>query len=230
VYTFIRDNTSHILPRKTIIERVNFRYVGVGGGNKPGCETSAAAPSCGAQFCLFKAADNTLAKFEDAGALYTTNTTFGFVDGDIAWQPANVSANMMECPDLFPLGDKWVLVGSLYKTNQWWVGTLAPTGPGGAPRFTPDRVGILDYGNGYAAKTGTTWVQQGSSRRLVFGFTGWSEPTAPTGCGRYLIMPRDLSVHGDELHVDPVPEAAVLRAPGVGAPPSPARPLRRAAT
>ena len=50
-------------------------YVGVGGGNKPGCETSALAPSCGAQFCLFKATDNTLANFTDAGALYTTNET-----------------------------------------------------------------------------------------------------------------------------------------------------------
>ena len=67
------------------------------------------------------------------------------VDSDIVWQPRNVSANMMECPDLFPLGDKWVLIGSLYKTNQWWVGTLA----GNPPRFTPDQVGILDYGNGY---------------------------------------------------------------------------------
>ena len=48
------------------------------------------------------------------------------VDNNIVWQPHNVSANMMECPDLFPLGDKYVLVGSLYKTNQWCVGTLAP--------------------------------------------------------------------------------------------------------
>ena len=72
-------------------------------------------------------------------------------------------------PDLFPLGPdgKWVLIGSLYKTNQWWVGTMA----GNPPRFTPENVGIVDYGNGYAAKTGSTWVQTGSSRRLVFGFT-----------------------------------------------------------
>ena len=116
----------------------------------------------------------------------------------------------MECPDLFPLGDKWVLVGSLYKTNQWWVGTIA----GNPPRFTPEQVGILDYGNGYAAKTGTTWVQSGDARRLVFGFTGWSEPTMPTGCGRALIIPRDLKVQGSELKISPIPETAVLRKPG----------------
>jgi hypothetical protein len=93
------------------------------------------------------------------------------VDHNIVWHPVNTSANsasssrasngtvahtlteqrprraraaVMECPDLFPLGDKWVLIGSLYQTNQWWVGTLA----GDPPRFTPERVGIVDYGNG----------------------------------------------------------------------------------
>jgi len=176
-------------------------YVGVGCGNKEE----------GAQFCLFEADDDTLANFTDRGSLYTTNVTFGEVDGNIVWQPTNVSANMMECPDLFPLGDKYVLIGSLYKTNQWWVGTLAPSGPNGAPRFTPEQVGILDYGNGYAAKTGSEWVQSGSTRRLVFGFTGWSEPTMPAGCGRALIMPRELSVDGSELVINPIAETAVLR-------------------
>ena len=46
--------------------------------------------------------------------------------------------------DRIPNPHLQVLVGSLYKTNQWWVGTLA----GDPPRFTPERVGILDYGNG----------------------------------------------------------------------------------
>lgn len=62
---------------------------------------------------------------------------------------------MMECPDLFPLGDRWVLLASLYKTNQWWVGSLT----GDPPRFTPEQVGVLDYGNGYAAKTGSAWCR-----------------------------------------------------------------------
>lgn len=172
-------------------------YVGVGCGNKEE----------GAQFCLFEAADDTLANFTDRGSLYTTNTTFGEVDGNIVWQPNNVSANMMECPDLFPLGDKWVLIGSLYKTNQWWVGTLS----GSPPRFTPERVGILDYGNGYAAKSGSTMVQGTNTRRLIFGFTGWSEPTAAPGCGRTLIMPRELGVRGSALTINPVNETQVLR-------------------
>ena len=43
------------------------RYVGVGCGNKEE----------GAQFCLFEADNDTLAKFTDRGSLYTTNVTFG---------------------------------------------------------------------------------------------------------------------------------------------------------
>jgi len=176
-------------------------YVGVGCGSK----------AEGAQFCLFEASDDTLLNFTDRGSLYTTNVTYGYVDGNIVWQPTNVSANMMECPDLFPLGDKWVLIGSLYKTNQWWVGTLS----GNPPRFTPENVGILDYGNGYAAKTGSTWVQSGQTRRLVFGFTGWQEPTMPSGCGRALIIPRELHVDDatSTLMTSPIKELEVLREP-----------------
>lgn len=178
-------------------------FQGVGCGSK----------EVGAQFCIFEAKDDTLMEFTDQGSLYTTNVTYGNVDGNIVWQPQNVSANMMECPDLFPLGDKWVLIGSLYKTNQWWVGDMVADA-GGVPRFTPDQVGILDYGNGYAAKTGSTMEQSGTTRRVVFGFTGWSEPTTAPGCGRSLIMPRDLSVSGTRLVINPVPETAVLRVAG----------------
>ena len=76
-----------------------------------------------------------------------------------------------------------------------------------------DNIGDAPHAD--AAKTGSTWVQTGASRRLVFGFTGWSEPTAPTGCGRYLIMPRDLSLSADDkLVVSHIPETKVLRVPG----------------
>jgi sucrose-6-phosphate hydrolase SacC (GH32 family) len=151
-------------------------------------------------------------KFTDRGSLYTTNVTFGEVDTDIVWQPNNVSASMMECPDLFPLGgnNTWVLLGSLYKTNQWWVGTLS----GNPPRFTPQRVGILDYGQGYAAKTGSTMVQGPGTRRVMFSFTGWQAPTNAPGCGRIVVMPRELGVRGSTLTIAPVNETALLRIPG----------------
>jgi hypothetical protein len=114
-------------------------------------------------------------------------------------------------PQLFPLGDtgQWMLVGSLYSTNQWWVGSLA----GSPPVFTPSRVGIMDYGNGYAAKTGTTFAAAGGDRRVVFGFTGWTEPSADPACGRAFIIPRDLTLGADGAspRINPIPELVRLR-------------------
>ena len=89
-------------------------FVGVGCGSA----------EAGAQFCLFEASDDTLTDFTDRGSLFTTQETFGFMGANNVWQPANVTAVMLECPDLFRLGDKWVLIGSLYNqpnvkyTNQ----------------------------------------------------------------------------------------------------------------
>jgi len=59
----------------------------------------------------------------------------------------------------------------------------------------------------------TGQVQSGSTRRLVFAFTGWKEPTMPEGCGRALVIPRDLTLLGSDLMVAPIPEVAVLRVP-----------------
>lgn len=114
---------------------------------------------------------------------------------------------MMECPDIFALGDKWVLLGSLFSTNQWWVGSLQ----GLPPRFVPEQVGILDYGNGYAAKSGSSMIATNNSRRVQFAFTGWNEPTMPPKCGRNLVIPRELRVVGSKLWIEPIPEVAVLR-------------------
>lgn len=107
--------------------------------------------------------------------MFTATETFGQMNSDIVWVNTSVQATMMECPDVFPLGDsgKWMLIGSLYSTNQWWLGTVE----GSPPRFTALNVGIMDYGNGYAAKTGSTFAASPTDRRVVFGFTGWSEPT-----------------------------------------------------
>ena len=74
-------------------------------------------------------------------------------------------------------------------------------------------------------------MQSGSSRRVVFGFTGWNvsaaapfassfflkeaaaqEPTQPKDCGRFLITPRELSIGaGNELRIDPILEVQQLR-------------------
>jgi sucrose-6-phosphate hydrolase SacC (GH32 family) len=136
------------------------------------------------------------------------------MDGNIVWKNVSVPATMMECPDIFALGDAstFMLIGSLYSTNQWWVGSVA----GSPPRFTPQTVGIMDYGNGYAAKTGSTFASLPGDRRVVFGFTGWTEPTQPHGCGRALIIPRDITLGADGAspRINPIPELQSLRVAG----------------
>jgi hypothetical protein len=158
-------------------------YVGVGCNNR----------SNSADLSLFRAADDTLANFTFVGPMFTAYETLGSMVNGGVWKNVSVKATMMECPDAFALGgsgNRWMVIGSLYSTNQWWIGTMA----GSPPRFTPENVGIMDYGYGYAAKTGSTRRSLATDRRVVFGFTGWSEPTAAAGCGRALIIPRDITL------------------------------------
>ena len=184
-----------------------FRYPSVNGSWWAGVGCGHA--DTGAGFCLFQADDDTLQHFTDSGTLFSAPHTYGSKDDDVVWSPVNISTTIWECPDLFPLGDsgRWVLLGSLLKTNQWWVGKLQ----GMPPRFVAEAVGILDWGNGYAARSGGGWIQTSSDRRLLWSFTGWVAPSFPTECGRALIIPRDLRLRGTFLEVEPIPEIALLR-------------------
>jgi sucrose-6-phosphate hydrolase SacC (GH32 family) len=81
---------------------------------------------------------------------------------------SETQATMMECPDIFALGDsgKWMLIGSLYSTNQWWIGTVE----GSPPVFTPESVGIMDYGNGCViVTTGSASISQRGKRGMCDG-------------------------------------------------------------
>lgn len=177
----------------------NNWYVGVG------CNDNGQS----ANLCLFQASDDTLSNFTFVGSMYSTNITYGQMNSDIVWVNTSVQAIMMECPDIYALGSKYMLIGSLYTTNQWWIGTVS----GNPPQFTAENVGIMDYGNGYAAKTGTTFASGSNDRRVVFGFTGWNEPTADSVCGRALIIPRDITLAADALspRINPIPELNTLK-------------------
>src|ERR1035441_5404610 len=53
----------------------------------------------------------------------------------------------IECPNLFPLDGKWVLIISPHKACEYFIGTLDLD----RPRFEPHTQGILDAGNAYAS-------------------------------------------------------------------------------
>lgn len=177
-------------------------YVGVGCGS-----------TNGAQLAWYKADDDTLATFTPAGAddgcnaIFTETATYGKLDENVCWTNSSQPTDMMECPDFFPLGDKYVLLASFFTSNQWFVGSMNDD----FSKFTPDRVGAIDFGNYYAAKSGSEEKQDGTTRRVLFAFDGWSQPTATSGCERYHLYPRELTLDGDRVRFAPVKETELMR-------------------
>jgi beta-fructofuranosidase len=138
----------------------------------------------------------------------------------ILFRDPDPNAFMLECPDMFPLGDKWVIVycpmgpkptgyGARNGHNAGYVvGEWAP-----GREFTP----LTDYrpadwgGNYYAPQSFLT----PDGRRVAFGWMGgFDHPIASqreSWCGQ-LTVPRELSLGEDlRLRALPVAEFALLR-------------------
>lgn len=111
---------------------------------------------------------------------------------------ADQTGHDFECPDLFPLGDRWVLLTSRGATH-WQVGHWDGV------RFTPDRRGTCDgppfdpthpdQTPFYAGKT----AQDGHGRRLLFGWLRETEEIERRTWSGAHAIPRELSLdaHGD---------------------------------
>lgn len=56
------------------------------------------------------------------------------------------SGEMWECPDFFPVGNKWLLYVSTQGKVLYWLGTRKDR------VFTPESNGVLVHGAGYAPK------------------------------------------------------------------------------
>ena len=72
------------------------------------------------------------------------------------------SGDMWECPELFPLGAKHVLIFSTQGKTHWKVGELDLK----EMLFHPEKEGILDYGSDYAAKT----QLDANGQRILWGW------------------------------------------------------------
>jgi len=102
-------------------------------------------------------------------------------------------------------------------STSWFVGSVDATGT----RFEAEQQGLLDYGQLYAGKSGTTLAAAPGDRRVLFAFTGYPSPTLPTVCaslpgayhGMYHVFPRILTLGADSrLALAPVAELETLRA------------------
>ncbi len=113
----------------------------------------------------------------------------------------------LECPDLYPLGDRWVLMFSAMKP------TVAPTvfviGDFDGKRFIPEKETYSEYGRDfYAPQT----LPAPDGRRVMIGwFYHWGKPL-PAGneVAGALSIPRELSLVDGRIVNIPVREAAHL--------------------
>jgi beta-fructofuranosidase len=117
------------------------------------------------------------------------------------------AGDMWECPDFFPLGNKHVLIYSTQGKVVWQSGEFDTK----ELIFHPERVGVVDHGAFYAAKTQT----DKSGNRILWG---WIPETRPleqyraAGWAGMMSLPRVLTLSADgELQMTMVPSLTALR-------------------
>ncbi|MCW5849085.1 MAG: glycoside hydrolase family 32 protein [Anaerolineae bacterium] len=132
------------------------------------------------------------------------------------------TGSMWECPDLFRLGNRHVLVISVWDERPEWSTTGSElqyaaylTGDFTAHRFTPLSQGRVDHGRSFYAPQSLTDEQ---GRRLMFGWLRETRPVAAqiaAGWSGVLSLPRVLSPRDDgRLGMEPAPELERLRRQG----------------
>lgn len=150
------------------------------------------------------------------------------VDDLSRWQPAGIlldttdpvaasvaTANIWECPNLFPVDGRWVLIVSLLGrteegTNRvrYLIGDLEPTDDPGL-RFRPESGGLLDDGPAFYAPQ----VIAVDGRAVLWGWS-WElrdqVESDAAGWAGSLTLPRELHIREDRLVSAPVPELAAL--------------------
>jgi beta-fructofuranosidase len=133
--------------------------------------------------------------------------------GDLHQTDPVWTGSMWECPDFFPLGDRHVLVVSVWDYDR----TLYPlyfTGAYAGHKFTPERLHRLDFGASFYAPQS---LRDAQGRRIMWGWLREErEPQAHVAAGWAGVMslPRVLSLRPDGmLDMRPAPELASLRGP-----------------
>jgi beta-fructofuranosidase len=109
----------------------------------------------------------------------------------------------IECPNLFKLGSKWVLLISPENPCEYFIGSLDLA----RGKFTPDTHGVLDPGRSYASNI--SYDDRGRTLLWLWGRTD-SDPAKGWQC--CMTMPRVLSIDEDGfLRQNPAAEFDTLR-------------------
>jgi sucrose-6-phosphate hydrolase SacC (GH32 family) len=119
----------------------------------------------------------------------------------VLFQHPDAGVKNIECPNFFPLGDKWVLIVSQGQPVQYFVGDL----DGKTMKFTSQERGIMDAGNYYAPNC----MEDNKGRRVLWGWVnGFPKDRGWNGC---LTLPRVLTLGPDRtLRQEPLPELSKL--------------------
>jgi beta-fructofuranosidase len=108
-----------------------------------------------------------------------------------------------ECPNLFKLDGRWVMIVSPNRQCEYWVGDLDVA----KVRFTAEAHGVLDAGNAYASN-----ISFDDKGRTILWLWGRTNTPAGKGWAGVMTMPRIVSVGPDGfLRQQPAPEFETLR-------------------
>jgi beta-fructofuranosidase len=108
-----------------------------------------------------------------------------------------------ECPNLFPLDGRWVLIVSPNRQCEYWIGDLDIK----SMRFAPSAHGVLDAGDAYASN-----ISLDDKGRTLLWLWGRTNTAEGKGWGGVIAMPRILSIGADGyLRQEPAVEFELLR-------------------
>jgi beta-fructofuranosidase len=111
----------------------------------------------------------------------------------------------IECPNLFKLDGRWVLIISPHRACEYYVGEFDLE----ARRFIPETHGILDAGDAYASN-----ISRDEGGRTLLWLWGRTRTPRDRGWNGVMVMPRVLSIAADGALRQQVPaEFATLRGP-----------------
>lgn len=145
-----------------------------------------------AQVQLYRATKGDLTEWVHLGSIFQT------LDREV---------RNFECPNLFPLDGKWVMIVSPNKACEYWVGDLDIP----AMKFEPSAHGILDAGDAYASNISVDY-----KGRTLLWLWGRTNTPPEKGWGSVLTLPRILSIGSDGfIRQQPIPEIEMLRGPAL---------------
>ena len=129
----------------------------------------------------------------------------GKMDPEVRGDDPVASGEMWECPDFFPLGNKYVLIVSTRGAARYFVGTYSDR------KFHPEREGRIDMGAYYAPKS----MLDANGQRILWGWIQERRSDSAqraAGWSGVLSLPRVVTLlDSAELEISPARELEILR-------------------